>query len=58
MIQFIAGPVYLLNGPMPEVSAHFIDYDLMRRQIGAFVQMILDLNGYPDDQLRTAIKDQ
>jgi hypothetical protein len=42
--QFITGPVYLLNGPMPQVSSEFTDYGLEQRQIAAFVQMILDLN--------------
>ncbi|MGH8504824.1 MAG: hypothetical protein ACRETM_02530 [Stenotrophobium sp.] len=43
-IQVITGPVYLLNGPMPEVSSEFTDYDLEQRQITAFIQMILNLN--------------
>ena len=42
--QFITGPVYLLNGPMPEVTSQFTDYDLEQRQITAFIQMILNLN--------------
>lgn len=43
-IQVITGPVYLLNGPLPEVSTEFTDYDLQQRQITAFIQMILNLN--------------
>jgi hypothetical protein len=50
--QFITGPVYLLNGPFPEVSSEFTDYDLERRQIGAFIQMILDYNTMPDATLK------
>lgn len=43
-IQAISGPVYLLNGPLPQVSSEFTDYDLEQKQIAAFIQMILDLN--------------
>jgi len=49
--QFITGPVYLLNGPLPQVSSEFTDYDLEQRQISAFVQMILDLNTQTDAAL-------
>lgn len=43
-IQLITGPVYLLNGPFPEVSSDFTDYALEQRQIKALIQMVLNLN--------------
>lgn len=51
-VQVITGPVYLLNGPLPEVSSEFTDYDLERRQINAFIQMILNLNTHTAATLR------
>ncbi|MGH8446863.1 MAG: hypothetical protein ACREVL_16445 [Solimonas sp.] len=44
LTQLITGPVYLLNGPMPEVSTEFTDYELQQRQITALIQMVLNLN--------------
>lgn len=43
-IQLITGPVYLLNGPFPEVSSDFTDYELEQRQIKGLIQMVLNLN--------------
>lgn len=43
-IQLITGPVYLLNGPLLEVSTDFTDYALEQRQIKALIQMVLNLN--------------
>lgn len=51
-VQVITGPVYLLNGPLPEVSSEYTDYDLERRQINAFIQMILNLNTQTAQTLR------
>lgn len=51
-IQVITGPVYLLNGPLPEVSSEYTDYDLEQRQITAFIQMILNLNTHTAATLR------
>jgi hypothetical protein len=52
-IQVITGPVYLLNGPLPEVSSEYTDYDLEQRQITAFIQMILNLNTQTAQTLRS-----
>lgn len=52
-IQIITGPVYLLNGPMPDVSSTFTDYDLQQRQIAALIQMILNLNTQTAQTLRS-----
>ncbi|NGY04202.1 hypothetical protein [Solimonas terrae] len=51
-IQLITGPVYLLNGPLPEVSSDFTDYDLEQRQIKALIQMVLNLNTHSAATLR------
>lgn len=51
-IQEITGPVYLLNGPLRQVSTEFTDYDLERQEIDAFVQMILNLNTQPASILK------
>ncbi len=51
-IQVITGPVYLLNGHLPEVSSEYTDYDLEQRQITAFIQMILNLNTQTAQTLR------
>jgi len=53
-IQAISGPVYLLNGPLPQVSSEFTDYALEQKQTAAFVQMILDLNTQTDASLLAA----
>jgi hypothetical protein len=45
LLAYISGPVYLLNGNMPQVSSEFTDYELMQRQIGGFIQIVHDLNG-------------
>ncbi|MDB5988495.1 MAG: hypothetical protein JWR16_3548 [Nevskia sp.] len=58
LIQYITGPVYLLNGPLPEVTSQYTDYALMQRQISSFVQMILDLNAQPASTLRSGMRDQ
>jgi hypothetical protein len=50
--QIISGPVYLLNGPMPQVSDEFTDYALEQRQIAALVQMILNVNTHGAAELR------
>ncbi|TXI00253.1 MAG: hypothetical protein E6Q76_18690 [Rhizobium sp.] len=52
-IQVITGPVYLLNGPLKEVSTEYTDYDLEQRQITAFIQMILNLNTQTAQTLRS-----
>jgi len=49
--QVISGPTYLLNGPMPQVSSQFTDYDLEQKQIAALIQMVLDLNTQTDSAL-------
>ncbi len=43
LVGFIAGPLYLLNDAMPEVTTDFTDYDLFHRQVRAFIQMISNL---------------
>ena len=55
LIQFLTGPLYLLNGPMPQVSDEFTDYALERRQIAAFVQMIVNLNTHAPADLRPGV---
>jgi len=55
LIQFLTGPLYLLNGPMLRVSDEFTDYELERRQIAAFIQMILNLNTHAPADLRPGI---
>ena len=52
-IQVITGPVYLLNGPLKEVSTEYTDYELQQRQITAFIQMILNLNTHTAQTLRS-----
>jgi hypothetical protein len=52
LIQYIPGPDYLLNGPLPAVSDLYTDYDLEQRQISSFIQMILNLNTQTADSLR------
>ena len=43
VIQYITGPVYLLNDGLPAVTTQFTDYGLMQRQTQAFIEMILEL---------------
>lgn len=49
--QLITGPVYLLDGPMPQVSTDFTDYDLEQRQITGLIQMVLNLNTHTASDL-------
>jgi hypothetical protein len=43
LIQFITMPEYLLVGHLPAITSQFTDYDLMQRQVDAFVQMEMAL---------------
>ncbi|MEQ1439753.1 hypothetical protein AAG565_10335 [Fontimonas sp. SYSU GA230001] len=51
-IQYITGPVYLLNHGIPEVTSQFTDYELAHRQVQAFVQMVINLSLEPAGNLR------
>jgi hypothetical protein len=52
LIQYITGPVYLLNYGIPEVTSQYTDYDLAYRQVVQFIQMITNLSGQPAQSLR------
>ena len=56
LLAFITGPVYLLNQDMPEVTSEYTDYDFMHAQVGAFIQMIHNLNAQPVTALRRDLK--
>lgn len=47
MIQYITGPVYLLNYGIPQVTTQYTDYALMHSQTAAFVRMVLNLASDP-----------
>ncbi|MDM4771044.1 hypothetical protein [Solimonas sp. SE-A11] len=58
VIQYITGPVYLLNFGIPKVTSEFTDYPLMHAQVGAFVRMILNLGNEPASALRSGIEER
>lgn len=58
MIQYITGPVYLLNFGIPRVTSEFTDYPLMHAQVGAFVRMVLNLGNEPSTALRSEIEER
>jgi len=58
MIQYITGPVYLLNFGIPEVTTEYTDYPLMHAQIAAFVRMILNLGQEPAEALRSGLEER
>lgn len=58
MIQYITGPVYLLNFGIPRVTSDFTDYPLMHAQVGAFVRMILNLGNEPAGVLRSGLEER
>jgi hypothetical protein len=58
MIQYITGPVYLLNFGIPRVTSEFTDYPLMHAQVGAFVRMILNLGNEPAGVLRSGVEER
>lgn len=52
MIQYITGPVYLLNHGIPEVTSLYTDYALAQQQVTQFIQMITNLSNQPAQNLR------
>jgi len=58
MIQYITGPVYLLNFGIPEVTSEYTDYPLMHRQVRAFIRLVTNLAAEPAGQLRPGLAER
>lgn len=55
MIQYITGPVYLLNFGIAKVTSDYTDYALMHRQVRAFIRLVTNLAAEPAGQLRPGL---
>lgn len=52
LLQYITGPVYLLNYDIPEVSTQFTDFDLAHAQVSQFIKTVLQLSSESAQALR------